>query len=65
MIKMSNELWIFGLGSGSFDEWLKAKEIKIPRRSFVKEFDPKWEEYSEKEKYKIKYPGLVKEILTP
>ena len=64
VVKLSDELWIFGLGSGSFDEWLKAKEIEIPRRSFVKEFDPDWEEGSKKEKYGLKYPGLLKEILS-
>ncbi len=65
LVELSDELWIFGLGSGSFDEWLKAKDIEIPRKSFVKVFDPKWEEYSQKVKYKSRYPGLLKEILTP
>lgn len=64
LVRLSNELWIFRLGSGSFDEWLKAKEIIIPRKSFVKEFDPLLEEYSKKEKYGLKYPGLLKEILS-
>jgi len=65
MIILSDELWIFGLGSGSFDEWLKAGEIAIPRKSFVKQFDPLWQEYSKKEKYQVgRFKGILNEILS-
>jgi len=65
MITLSDELWIFGLGSGSFDEWLKAGEIIIPRKSFVKQFDPLWQEYSKKEKYQVgRFKGILNEILS-
>lgn len=66
MVKISNELWIFGIGTGAFDEYLKAGEIIIPRKSFVKQFDPDWKEHSQKEKYSIgKYKGILNKILPP
>jgi hypothetical protein len=64
MVKLSDELWIFGLGSGSFDEWLKAGEIEIPRKSFVKDFDSEWKERSKKPKYSTgRFEGILDEIL--
>ncbi len=65
MIKISDELWIFGLGSGSLDEFEYARKIIKPTESFIKQFDPEWEEYSKKEKYHKKYPNTLKEVLSP
>ncbi|MDD5651497.1 MAG: hypothetical protein PHF86_13965 [Candidatus Nanoarchaeia archaeon] len=63
LVDLSNELWIFGIGTGSLEEWKHAKGK--PRYSFVKQFDPNWEEYIQKEKYNIKYKEILEEILLP
>jgi|SRR3989338_7126284 len=62
MINLCDELWIFGLGSGSIDEWKKAGELKLPRRSLVKQFDPKWEEYLRNPKH-ARNAEIMREIL--
>jgi hypothetical protein len=64
LVNISNELWIFGIGNGSLDEFAKAREINLPTKSFVKQFDPLWKLQSEKEKYHPKYSKAIKEILT-
>lgn len=63
MINISDELWIFGIGHGSLDEFKRAKKIEIPTKSFAKQFDPLWRSQSQKEKYHPKYSGIIKEIL--
>ena len=63
MVNISDELWIFGIGSGSLDELTYAKKIQIPTKSFVKQFDPEWEWHSKKQKYFDKgYGKNIKEI---
>ena len=63
MIDISDELWIFGIGSGSLDEFEYAKKIIIPTKSFAKQFDPEFTWHSEKKKYHKKHSGILKEIL--
>lgn len=64
LVDLSDELWIFGIGGGSFKEWLRAKEQGKPLRSFVKVFDPKWEEYAYSlEKYQTGYREVLGEVL--
>ena len=63
IVDFSEELWIFGIGSGSFSEWSRAKEQEKPTRSFVKRFDPDWKEWSQKDKYQTKYKEILEEVL--
>ncbi len=64
LVDICPELWIFGIGAGSLKEYLRAKESGKQIRSFVKKFDPYWEESSQKEKYKIgPYKDVVKEVI--
>lgn len=63
LIDLSDELWIFGIGGGSFKEWIYAKEKGKPLKSFVKIFDPKWLEWMKKEKYQTNYKEVLEEVL--
>lgn len=63
MVDLSEEVWIFGIGSGSLKEYQRARNMGKQVRSFVKRFDPNWEEWSQKRKYQKKYGDLVREIL--
>ena len=53
LVDLSDELWIFGIGSGSLDEIKYAKFLQKPVESYIKQFDSDWEKYSKK--YKINY----------
>ncbi len=64
LIDISDEVWIFGLGGGSLKEWAYAKEKNKETLSLVKQFDPSWKIWKNKEKYKTKYHELVEEVLS-
>ena len=63
LVDLSDELWIFGIGSGSFKEWTRAMEQGKPIKSFIKRFDKNWKEWADKEKYKIQYKNVLDEVL--
>ena len=63
LVDICDEVWIFGIGGGSLQEFERAKDSGKPVRSLVKRFDPDWEKRSQKEKYFIKYKKLVDEVL--
>lgn len=64
LVDISDELWIFGIGGGALKEWVYAKEKGKPVISFIKVFDPLWEEWSKKQKYlDRKYKAIVEEVL--
>lgn len=63
MVDLSDGAWIFGIGSGSFKEWMRARDSGKPVRSFVKRFDADWEEWARKDKYRTQYAKVLAEIL--
>ena len=60
---ISDEVWIFGIGSGSLSEYERAKNLGKRVKSFVERFDEEWEVYSKKRKYKENFGDLVGEVL--
>lgn len=64
LVDISDELWIFGLGSGSLKEWQRAKERGKHRRVALAYFDLQWKEYAKKEKYKRLYGEALTEVLS-
>ena len=60
---VSDEVWIFGVGTGSLKEYVRAKKYGKPVRSFVKVFDPEWDKYSEREKYWDVFGETFREVL--
>ena len=64
MVDISDELWIFGIGSGSLKEYQRAKDSMKPTRSFIRVFDPDWETVLvDKPRYRENFGDLVDEIL--
>jgi len=61
LIDRCNQLWIFGLASGSIEEWLYARNTGKQTRSFVTKFDGEWKNFSDR--YIKKYGNVIKEIL--
>jgi hypothetical protein len=60
---VSDGVWIFGIGSGSLKEYIRAKERGKPVRSLIKVFDPEWEEYSKRKKYWEVFGEIFREVL--
>ena len=60
---VSDGVWIFGIGSGSLKEYVRAREHGKPVRSLVKVFDPEWEEYSNRRKYWDVFGKIFGEVL--
>ena len=60
---VADEVWIFGIGSGSLKEYARAKEQGKPIKSLIKVFDNEWEIYSKKEKYWNVFGEIFKEVL--
>jgi hypothetical protein len=63
LVDVSDELWIFGIGGGSLQEYMRKKKQGGNIRSFVKLFDDQWEEWSQRDKYRTRYRDVVEEVL--
>lgn len=63
LIGASDEVWIFGIGSGSLEEYAYGKKIGKPVRSLVKAFDDEWEEFSSRRKYRDVFGEIFREVL--
>ncbi|MFZ5955138.1 MAG: hypothetical protein ACOYT4_01830 [Nanoarchaeota archaeon] len=66
LVGITDELWIFGIGTGALTEYRKAKELKKPVKSYIKVFDSDWEErFKEKEfeRYQKNFGEILDEVI--
>lgn len=62
LIDSCDQLWIFGINSGSLREYQYATSKNMPVQSLIKKLDPNWEEQSKKTKYNL-FGDLIKNVI--